>query len=327
MSLGRHVARRAVVSLVAIYLVVTLSFGFVALTPDPNQAAVAYETQTSGGDAEDVKAAIAAYRSAHNLDDPILQRYTRWVVDISTFDWGISYSMGAPVTSVIAQRLPYTALYVVPALFLSLVSGVAVGLYSAFNRHGLVDRVASVLAYTGFGVPNFWLAEVFLLVVVTKLGLLSHPELATAGSFWSISHLEQYVVPTLVLASGLFAGQLRYARAESLEYVNAEFVAALKAKGVSNGGVARHVLRNAAIPILSLFFADMVAVLVVDIFVIEKFFGIRGLSWLTIRAVSQRDMPLVLGVTMVIGFVGIAANFLQDVTYAALDPRIGDGER
>lgn len=327
MSLLRHLTRRAIIAVVAVYLVVSVAFVFVAVTPDPNQAVVAHNTVATGGDSEDVQQAIAAYRAARNLDDPIHQRYARWLVDVTTLDWGVSYSYEIPVTTLVWDRLPYTALYVVPALILSLFSGVAIGLYSAFNRHGIVDRVGSALAYGSFGVPNFWLAEMAILVLVAELGVVTHPKLATTGSFWSASHLQQFVLPTLVLSSGLFAGQLRYARAESLEYVNAEFVAALRAKGVGRFGIARHVLRNAAVPILSVFFADMVAVLVVSIYVVEAVFGIQGISWLSLYAIENRDMPVILGTTMVIAFVGIAANLFQDLAYAVLDPRIRDGEQ
>lgn len=327
MGLLWHLSRRALVAVVAVYLVMSLAFLFVALTPDPNEGAIAYEVVRTGGDQEDARRAINAYRGARNLDDPVHERYARWLIDISTLDWGMSFSHGRTVTSLVADRIPYTALYVVPALVVSLLGGVSVGLYTAFNRRGLVDRAASVLTYSGFGVPNFWLAEIALLLVVGELGMLSRVSQPPPAEFWSLAHLEQYVLPSLVLASGLFAGQLRYARAETLEYVNDEFVAALRAKGVGRLAVARHVLRNAAVPILSVFFTDMVAVLVVNIYVIEEVFGIEGLSALSLAAVHQRDMPLVLGTTMVIAFVGIAANFLQDVTYAVLDPRIEAGER
>lgn len=327
MGLFGHLARRAVIAIIAVYLVVSIAFAFVALTPDPNEAVVAFETATTGGDEEDVERAVNAYREARNLNDPLHERYTRWLVDVSTLNWGMSYTYERPVTSLIADRLPYTALYVVPALVLSLVGGVTVGLYAAFNRQGLVDRAVSVLSYSGFGVPNFWLAEVALLLAVAELGLLSEASQFQSAPFWSVANLQQFVLPSLVLASGLFAGQLRYARAETLEYVNAEFVAALRAKGVGRLGVARHVLRNAAVPILSVFFADMVAVLVVNIYVIEEVFGIDGVSALSLAAIHERDMPLVLGTTMVIAFVGIAANFAQDVSYAVLDPRIEAGER
>ncbi|NEU56336.1 ABC transporter permease [Halorussus sp. MSC15.2] len=328
MRLLGHVTRRAIIALVAVYLVVSVAFVFVAATPDPNQALVAYSVAKKGGSAEEVREAIRAYREARNLDDPLLQRYARWMVDVSTLDWGISYSFERPVTSLILERLPYTAMYVVPALLLSLVNGVLIGLYAAFNRKGLFDRASSLVAYLGLGIPNFWLAEMVAVAFAVEVGSsrIGRPEFASEA-FWSVAHLRAFVLPSLVLATGLFAGQLRYARAESMEYVNAEFVDALKAKGVSRLSVARHVLRNAAVPITSLFFTDMVAVLVVNIYVIEEIFGIQGLSALSLYAIEKRDMPVVIGTTMVIAFVGVAANFLQDVLYAVMDPRIGDTRR
>ncbi|UPV74536.1 ABC transporter permease [Halorussus limi] len=330
MRLLRHVTRRMIIALVAIYLVMSVAFVFVAATPDPNQALVAHAVASKGGSAEEVRAAVRAYREARNLNDPLLQRYARWLVDVSTFDWGLSYSFERPVTSLILERLPYTAMYVVPALLLSLVNGVLIGLYAAFNRKGIFDRASSLVAYLGLGMPNFWLAELVALFFAVRVGSygvsVGQPDFS-GGAFWSVGHLRQFVLPSLVLATGLFAGQLRYARAESMEYVNAEFVAALKAKGVSRLSVARHVLRNAAVPIMSLFFTDMVAVLVVNIYVIEEIFGIQGLSALSLYAIEERDMPLVIGTTMVIAFVGVAANFLQDVLYGVLDPRIGERSR
>ncbi|MFC7079843.1 ABC transporter permease [Halorussus caseinilyticus] len=327
MGLLRHVTRRTIVALVAVYLVTSVAFVFVAATPDPNQALVAYQVSKKGGSTEDVQSAIRVYRATRNLDEPLVERYGRWVVAVSTFEWGRSYSFGVPVTSLIRDRLPYTALYVVPALLVSLINGVVIGLYAAFNRRGIFDRVSSLTAYLGLGVPNFWLAEIVTLAFAVQVGSsglgVGQPDFS-GGAFWSVSHLKQFVLPALVLSSGLFAGQLRYARAESMEYVNAEFVAALKAKGVSRLSVARHVLRNAAVPILSLFFTDMVAVLVVNIYVIEEIFGIQGLSALSLYAIEKRDVPVVVGTTMVIAFVGIAANFLQDVLYAVLDPRISE---
>jgi len=330
MRLLGHVARRTVIALVAVYLVVSIAFVFVAATPDPNQAMVAYSVAKKGGSGEEVREAVRAYREARNLNDPLVQRYARWVVDVSTLDWGLSYSFDRPVTSLILDRLPYTAMYVVPALLLSLINGVLIGLYAAFNRKGIFDRVTSLTAYLGLGVPNFWLAEVVAIAFAVQVGTsgisAGHPDFSS-GAFWTVSNLQQFVLPALVLSTGLFAGQLRYARSESMEYVNAEFVAALKAKGVSRLAVARHVLRNAAVPILSLFFTDMVAVLVVNIYVIEDIFGIQGLSALSLYAIEKRDMPVIIGTTMVIALVGIAANFLQDVAYGVLDPRIREAGR
>jgi peptide/nickel transport system permease protein len=115
---------------------------------------------------------------------------------------------------------------------------------------------------------------------------------------------------------------LRYARAEALEYVDQEFVKLLRSKGSGPVVIARHVVRNAAIPLVSLFFSELFAVLAVEVIVIERVFGIPGLGRTVLRAVNGRDLPLVVGVAITVALVGVAANLLQDVAYRVLDPRV-----
>ena len=130
-----------------------------------------------------------------------------------------------------------------------------------------------------------------------------------------------------MLGTSLLAGQARYARAESSEYVNAEFVKLLRAKGASGWAVARHLLRNAAVPLLSLFFADLLVIVALNIFVLEVVFGIPGLGQLSYEAIQNRDLPLILGTVMVLVFAGIFGNLFQDITYRTLDPRIGAADK
>ncbi len=125
-----------------------------------------------------------------------------------------------------------------------------------------------------------------------------------------------------VLDISLLAGQLRYARAESCEYVYREFVKLLRAKGASNWRVARHIVRNAAIPLLSLFFADLIGTLVVNVFVLEFISSVRGIGTLGLQAIQHRDLPLILGVAIIIAFAGILGNLFQDLAYLGLDPRV-----
>ena len=166
-------------------------------------------------------------------------------------------------------------------------------------------------SYLGLGVPSYWI------VVVAGPGILGLTE--TLHQF--TPHV-QTVLLSSVLGISLLAGQLRYARAESREYVYREFVKLLRAKGASNRRVARHILRNAAIPLLSLFFADLIGTLVVNVFVLESVTGVGGIGSLGLGAIQQRDLPLILGVAMVIAFVGILGNLFQDIAYVGLDPRV-----
>ncbi|WP_440007737.1 ABC transporter permease [Halomicrococcus sp. SG-WS-1] len=320
MSYRRLLVYRLAFAVVGIYLVMTLAFLFVALTPDPNLGLVSWGAATSEGQ-EAAKQAVDAYREAHNLDDPVLQRYARWLVDISTLDWGRSFVAEEPVMDVLARAVPATLGYVVPGVVLATVPGVLFGVATAVGDGGVVERAGTAAAYVGLGLPNFWLAVVLPVVVVEYAGwlrfLLAPHVVAFAGVRFTM-----YTMPAVVLATSLFAGWVRYARAESLEYVNADFVKTLRAKGASDAALGRHVLRNAALPLVTLFVTDLISVLVLHVYVLEYVFHIEGLGFMGYRAVRKRDMPLILGTTMVIAFAGVLATAFQDVVEPLLDPRV-----
>lgn len=334
-SFSRKVGRRAAFAVLSLFIIVTIAFMFIALTEDPNVGSVAYNAQNTG---EDPEAAVEAYRTARNLNDPVLERYTSWMVNIATLDWGLSYSTGQPVLDLLGDRLPFTLLYLVPAMVLSLLIGVSVGLYSALNQHSFADKLATATAYFSLGAPNFWLAQILFILAITQFELVPYLYMPPDFDIWGGSLalpllpdvplikgkvLKYYTLPVVTLTTVLLAGQLRYARAESLEYVDAEFVKIAKAKGAGPIRVAVHILRNAAIPLVALFFTDMLSVLVLNIFVIEFAFSIPGFAAVSMAAIEARDMPLILGMTMVIAIVGVAGNFLQDMAYTVLDPRVG----
>lgn len=314
--------RRVGSALLAVYLVVSVTFGFVALTPDPNEATIAHQTARQGGDAADVEQAVSAYRAARNYDDPIGQRYVRWLVGVTTLKWGYSFSAGRPVVDLLAGSLRYTLAYVVPATVLASL-GVFVGYHAAWQRRRLSARAETLLSYVAFGIPNFWLAVVLLFLGGELFGLTT-PSYQFAGA-WGVDEFGRFALPTVVLTTGMFATLVRYARTGALEAFNRHFVEVVRAKGVSELGVARHVLRTLVATLLSLFTAELVGVLVLNVFVVEFVFGIPGLGQLTLGAIQQRDMPLVLGTTMVVVFVGIGGSLLSDLATMVLDPRVDAG--
>lgn len=320
MALWKHVTRRVLFAVFAIYLVISITFGFVALTADPNIGLVAYgasmqaasERANQSEAAEMVREAISAYKEDRNLDDPISERYVRWLVGVTTLDWGRSYTQKAPVTTVLANALPRTAAYLVPAMLFALVGGLGLGVYSALNPGSLLERVSTAGFYLGLGIPNYWLA-----LFVTTMGVGTYGD-----KFYNQPVFLRVVLPAAILGTTLLAGQLRYARAESREYVNTEFLKLVRAKGGSNWLRGKHVLRNAALPLVSLFFADLLGVLVVEVFVLEEIFHIQGIGTVGLAAIQDRDLPLILGVAMVFAFAGIIGNLIQDLAYLALDPRV-----
>lgn len=327
MSRVRFLLRRLAFAVGSAYGVMTVAFLVVASMPDPN---LGYLSQSPS--VEDQAAAVDAVREAKNLDQPLHERYLSWLVDVTTLDWGRSTGRfggalegeAAPaVTDLVAAALPPTLAYVVPAVLGSFAIALAVGSYVALHPHSRVANAVSSLGYVGLGVPNFFIAELVLIAAAEWAGWIPL-EFSRSVSPTEPGTLVPYLVPAAVLTTTLAAGQLRYVRAESAHHFGEEFVTLVRAKGASNVRVVRHVLRNAALPLLSLFFADLVSTLVVQVYVVEFVFGIPGLGDLGLQAIRDRDMPLILGTTMVVAYVGIAGNFAQDVAYAWLDPRAAE---
>ena len=336
MSRGWWVARRVIFAMFAAYLVLSTVFVFVALTPDPRVGELTYAATSQANNQRipveqtDAWEQLQTYKAERGLNEPFLERYENVLVSYTTFDWGESYgadgqttfggsygsgyAANVPVIGLVGNALGHTLRYVLPAVLFAVVCGLGAGLYSATHQRSLLDRLGTSVAYLGFSFPNFWLGTIALVLVGTGgwLGVRSGSEF-----------LRTTTLPAAVLGTTLFAGQLRYTRAQSLEYIDAEFIKLVRAKGATNGRVGRHLLRNAAIPLLSLFFADMLGLLVLNIFVIEYVFGIPGIGSLGLVAVQGRDLPVVLGTTMVIVLFGVAGNLLQDVAHRMVDPRIG----
>ncbi len=255
------------------------------------------------------------YLAERNLDGPFLENYVHWMVDMVTLRWGHSIETGDLVTSLVFESVLRTAAYVLPAMVLAVTIGITLGVYAALRRGSRGETAGRLTTYLLFGLPNFWIGSLVLV-------LLGIPVSVGDGSV-----LSEHLLPVALLTTTLLAGQVSYARSESMEYVSAAFVKLLRAKGASDWRVARHVLRTAAIPLISLFFTEMLAVLVLSVFVLEYLFGIDGFGMVLYDAVNARDLPVVLGCTLVVIVVGVLGNVVQDVGYSVLDPRVDTGSR
>lgn len=307
----RYLLKRLAWSVVAVWIVISAAFLLVALTPDPNEVLVAW---VAGGEAVD------AYRQARNYNLPLYERYWLWLSSYLSLDLGTTLG-GKPVTQAFRETIPVTALYVLPAIFVSTLVGVATGLYTAMRSGGYVDRVVTAAVYSGFGLPVFWLGEMAIALAVHELGWV---EIAWDDRYglWHPDNLQSLILPATVVCANLLAVQARYTRAEALEYVPAEFVRTLRASGAESSDVARHVLRNAALPLVSLFCIEGVALLLVTIYVVEAVFGLPGAGALAYGAIYERDISVVLAATLLVAVLGVFGNLLQDVLYVWLDPRV-----
>ncbi len=319
-----YLARRLAWTAVATYLILSVTFGFVALSPNTNQAAFVFAAASEGADAAEAQ---ETFNQITGRDQPLLQRYVSYMSNMATLNWGWSFTNNQPVMTVIAQAYPYSLMYGVPATFISVVLGFAIGLYSATHQYSLTDYGATFFAFFGVSIPNFWFAIMLILIFSVQLGWLPvfyHTDVAV----FSIENAKQLLLPVVVLSTGAIASQMRYARAESLEYVRAEFVKTARAKGADEWRVMlRHIFRPALVPLVTILVGDLLGVLFFGAYITEVVFQIPGLGLKSFQAITQQDTPLVMGTTLIPVFIAIFGNLLQDVAYTILDPRIDYGDR
>lgn len=326
MSRRRYLLARLAWTVFAAWLVISGTFFLFAYTPDPNESLVGFgagmaAAQEGGNATKAAQQAVEAYRDARNYDQPVHERYLTWIEAYATFDWGVSYVYGQPVNKVVLEKGHVTALYLVPAVLLSLAVGTLAGLLSATRRRSVPDYVGRAVTYVGLGLPNFWLAELLVLLAITEFQVYAVSRW-NDGSPTSPQNWPLLAVAAAVVAVHLLAIQTRYARSETREFLPEPFVKTLRSTGASGTSVARHVLRNAAVPLVSLLFTEVLVAVMVDVFVVEAVLGIPGLGQAAFQAIERRDIGLILGTWMLPMLVVLGGSLAQDAVNVVLDPRL-----
>jgi peptide/nickel transport system permease protein len=266
-------------------------------------------------------AAIAAIRAQLGLDRPLAIQFLAWFWALLHGDLGTSIVSGQPVFALIAQRTGPTVAVSITTIIFSVLVGVPVGVFAAWRRGGLIDRLAMWAAVTGFAVPSFAVGYLWIYLLAMKADLFpvqGYTPLSDGfGHF--IWHL---VLPTLTLSLVYIALIARVARTSLLEVLSEDFVRTARAKGLPERVVVfKHALRNAAVPIVSIVGIG-VALLIGGVVVTESVFNLPGLGRLTVDSVMARDYPVIQGVIIVFGGAYVAVNLLVDLSYSFFDPRI-----
>lgn len=330
MSVPRSVLQRGLFAVLTIYLAVSLSFAVVTLTADPTvsvvrQAAAVGSTNMAPDErAEYIDDQVEAYKRARNLDEPVLERYGRWLVDVATLDWGTSWSSGQPVSSVLWYKLQYTFGYLLPGFVLGAVVGLGLGVAAAI-RGGFAERTVMGTASIGLGIPAFLLAVLALTFVGPTFGYNpdGFQEAAVPGGLspFSFEYLRYAALPITIVALGVAANVVRHAHNQTSKLLGRQFVKSLRAKGGDDVAVGRHVLRLSAPVLVSLVATDFLGTLVLTVYVVEFVFGLPGFGQATLGAVLDRDLPLLLGATFVVVTVGVSLGVLSDLLRTVVDPR------
>ena len=301
----RYLITRVLYTLPVVWLVVSLVFLLIHLVPgDP-----ILQMLGEGAAATDIQAA----RHAYGLDVPLGQQYTHYWKGVLHGDLGQSVRLGQSVSQLIVQRYPYTLQLTLGALLVAILVSIPAGVRSARRRNLWDDRALSVISLFGLSFPNFALGPILILFFAIQLGWLP-----VSGS-GSIAHL---VLPAITMGGALAAILTRMVRTSMLEELGQDYIRTARAKGLSETVVVyRHALRNAMIPIITVLGLQFGALLAGAI-VTETIFSWPGLGRLTIQAISNRDYHLVQGCILAIGLTYVAVNFLTDLLYSVVNPRI-----
>ena len=308
-----YIARRILATIPVVTVVAVFVFLLLRLTGGDPAAIIAGDSATTQQ--------VAEIRVKLGLERPIVEQFVIWVGRILRGDFGESFFFKKQVAELIRDRLEPTAALAVCTLLLAVAVAVPLGVVAAAMRGTWIDRAVMGFAVLGFSVPVFVIGYLLIYLFAIQLAWLPvQGYQRLAEGFWGF--LQRLILPSVTLAVIYVALIARITRTSVLEVLGADHVRTARAKGLGEGAVLlRHVLRNAAVPIVTVIGLG-VALLIGGVVVTESVYGIPGLGRLTVDAVLARDYPTVQAVILLFSVAYVLINLLVDLTYTFLDPRI-----
>lgn len=309
----RYVGKKLVammITLLCISFLVYLAFDMI-----PGDAALA----ALGTDA--TPESLEALREQMGLNRPFLERYLEWLLHFVSGDFGTSYKYHMPVADMILSKLPITVIMAVFSFLIMVAVSLPIGIYTAKHSGRWIDRVIMVINQVMMSVPHFFMG----ILITYFFGLVL--KLFTPGGFVSyetdFSGFFAYIIfPCIAIALPKIAMSVKLLRSSCIEEAKKDYVRTAYSKGNNTSRVLyRHILRNAMIPVITLWGMTLADLLVGSI-VIEQVFNIPGIGRILLTSISYRDYPVVEAVIILIAFVVITTNFCVDVIYQLIDPRI-----
>ncbi len=306
-------ARRLLALVLTLVVASLVVFAVLQIVPgDPAQVMLGVNAQP---------ATLAALRHQLGLDQPLAMRYLHWVGGLLHGDLGVSYTYSKPVSALIAQRAAISVPLALFAMALSTALAIPLGVIAAARRNRSTDLAVMGFTQLGVAVPNFWFAILLILLFAVKLGWLP------AGGFagWDagiLAGLKSLLLPAVALALPQAAILARVTRSAVLETLAEDYIRTARAKGLSRTqALWRHALRNALIPVVTIMGLQF-SFLLAGTIIIEQVFYLPGLGRLVFQAIAQRDLIVVQDLVMLLAASVIIVNFLVDLLYAVLDPRL-----
>lgn len=313
--MGKYLIKLILIMIPVFFGITILVFFLTNMTPgSPVDAMITPEMNV-----EDIEALYTKM----GLDKPLYVQYFKWLERLLQGNLGYSYRTNTAVTSVIGERVGPTLLLTGCVLLISVIIGLILGVLAAYKPYSIWDYLASGLSFIGAGVPNFFLALVFIYLFSVKLRILPTGGMytnANTSNFWDIA--KHMVLPTFVMCISMVGSYIRQTRSAMLEVLGEEYIKMARAKGMREKSVLLiHALRNAMLPIATAI-GMSVPILVGGAVVTEQVFGWPGMGSLMVISVNYRDYPVIMGVTIYITLTVMIVNILMDIVYAWLDPRV-----
>jgi peptide/nickel transport system permease protein len=291
--------------------VATLVFFFMYMLPgDPASVILAQ----SGGSAE----SIVTLRQQLGLDDPLPVQYARFLSHAIRGDFGTSIFLHRPVSQILLENLPDSVELALAATIVALVIGLAAGIVAALYHHSWIDRACMLVAVSGVSMPNFWLA-LLVMYLISAISLRTGVTILPITGQGGLRHL---VLPAGVLGFAAAGSLARLVRSSMLEVIYQEYIITARAKGIGRWLViARHALRNALIPVITVLGLQFGALLGGAV-IVETVFSRRGLGRTLVDAIIWKDLPIVQGAVLLTAVTYMLINLMVDISYTMIDPRV-----
>ncbi len=312
-----YAARRLLMTVPIGLGVTVICFGLIYIAPgDPIQSLLPPSATAAD---------ILELKRLYGLDKPIPLQYILWLGRALTFDFGMSIQTNRPVAVEVVRALANTVPIAAISVVLALVIALALGIIAALRTGSVVDRVATGLAVLGISVPSFWLGVVLVILFAVELGWLPATGMGPNGSdefsFFVWSQAKYAVMPIIALVATPLGILMRTTRASIADVLAQDFVQALRAKGLGQGAIIRHAIRNALPQILAMFGLQL-GYLIGGSILIETVFTWPGTGFLLNKAILTRDIPLLQGTILVLAMAFVLINLVVDLLQTLVDPRI-----
>jgi len=322
--MGWYISKRLLQAIPLLLGIATVTFFIVHLAPGDPMDFFLEQRNRQNIDPE----VIELLRQKYGLDQPIHIQYIKWLGNLLQGDLGESFTYRRPVSALMAEVIPYTLQLTILAILFDVLIGIALGIISAVKQYSVLDKTITLGSLILYSVPGFWLALMLVLVFSVNLGWLPTSQ-TRSFDYEYLSWFEKLkdlawhlILPVFILGIASAAGTARYMRSRLLEVLNEEYILAARARGLRERAVIlKHALRNALIPIITIYGLSL-PFLLGGAVIIETIFAWPGMGQLAVSAILARDYPVILATSMIAAVLTVIGSLMADVTYALVDPRV-----